>query len=718
MKKLILILIGILFTVCLSAQTINELKYPLYLGKGTVNGQLILRGSTSGTFVLAVGATGIATATGTIALPSTTSIGTVSAAEILRLSGVTSPIQTQLNAKISTVSPTFTGEVTIPTPFTLGATSVTATGAQLNNLVSMVNVKDYGAIGNGITDDQAAINTALAVVANGGAIYFPEGTYLTGGGHILPDSNIVVYGVSGMTILKSKYDNAFFVDKVGGNKNITIRDLKFDRNGKETVALNFSNAGTTNLVIKNCVFYGSELTPELATEAYIYTQNVVGLKIMDCHFIGQSGSLEFGTYLYNGTSEILISGCTFNTMNCGIFVKGITALSHSVSVVNNAFYNTKYYGVRFDYAENGTITGNTFYGFTDPASGVDGPTATQILYCKNITVANNTMDGAGIGLYFGFRNSAIGNIIKHAKISAIEVNNVGDAPNYEKSYGTVVSNNVIRYGDGSAIFVEGRNIIVTGNYADSLDASGIEVGSVDSTQNVLITDNIISNVGLAIAWSDGIKIGYGTELTQVYDNIRVLNNTIIDTYTTPRITQGINFAALKIFNSQAANNVFRFKVPGSIYEYKYNESSRVDLVGEIHTVKRSIGHPGHTTSDFTFTSINNSDAQEFDFGHVIPAGAKVLNIQIICTQALAGSGAHEILFRAGNATTGQQFLADISCDEDYEVAGTVTATVEAVAMNYVIDTHVWIGANPDANWDTYTAGKWDVLITYIDYLTN
>lgn len=42
--------------------------------------------------------------------------------------------QTALNLKAPIASPTFTGVVTIPTPFTLGATSVTSTGTQLNYL--------------------------------------------------------------------------------------------------------------------------------------------------------------------------------------------------------------------------------------------------------------------------------------------------------------------------------------------------------------------------------------------------------------------------------------------------------------------------------------------------------------------------------------------------------------------------------------------------------
>lgn len=57
-----------------------------------------------------------------------------------------------------------------PTPSTVGAVTI-------DSLV--YNVKDHGAIGNGIADDAAAISTTAAIAAaTGGCVYFPPGTYL------------------------------------------------------------------------------------------------------------------------------------------------------------------------------------------------------------------------------------------------------------------------------------------------------------------------------------------------------------------------------------------------------------------------------------------------------------------------------------------------------------------------------------------------------------
>jgi hypothetical protein len=103
---------------------------------------------------------GFTSISGTVSLPSTTSIGGVSATEIGYLDGVTDSIQTQLGNKANTTGPTtFTGTTTVNilnattvNATTVNATTVNATTANATN-VQM----------GGVTATSAATNNALVI---------------------------------------------------------------------------------------------------------------------------------------------------------------------------------------------------------------------------------------------------------------------------------------------------------------------------------------------------------------------------------------------------------------------------------------------------------------------------------------------------------------------------------------------------------------------------
>ena len=54
---------------------------------------------------------------------------------------------------------------------------------------TMHNVKDFGAIGNGIANDTAAVQRAIDA---GGMVYFPAGTYLCGTLFLIQDFHICI----------------------------------------------------------------------------------------------------------------------------------------------------------------------------------------------------------------------------------------------------------------------------------------------------------------------------------------------------------------------------------------------------------------------------------------------------------------------------------------------------------------------------------------------
>jgi hypothetical protein len=119
------------------------------------------------------------TFTGTVVLPSTTSIGTVTSTEIGYVDGVTSAIQTQLNAKAPLANPTFTGTVSGITSTMVGLGNVNNTAdtakpvstAQQTALNLKANLASPTFTGNVTQDFTHGIVSRLRLpaVANGAA---------------------------------------------------------------------------------------------------------------------------------------------------------------------------------------------------------------------------------------------------------------------------------------------------------------------------------------------------------------------------------------------------------------------------------------------------------------------------------------------------------------------------------------------------------------------
>ena len=83
---------------------------------------------------------------------------------------------------------------------------------------TIINVLDYGATGNGSTDDTAAINSAIAALSSGATLFFPCGTYKTSSQLTLNKSNVTVDGGS-CAVLHNTSSGAVMVIGGSGNGN-------------------------------------------------------------------------------------------------------------------------------------------------------------------------------------------------------------------------------------------------------------------------------------------------------------------------------------------------------------------------------------------------------------------------------------------------------------------------------------------------------------------
>lgn len=236
--------------------------------------------------------------------------------------GATAPTDTTVAAKISDTTSQTRGALDT---YLSGATAPVVRKGDL-----VVNVKDYGAKGDGTTDDTAAIQAACnAIPATGGTVQFPRGTYLAR--LIRPKSGTTLRGDVAGSVLKYRPTGAGTYDalvafgdqaSVGGTtttsnlRNITIVDLTFRGTG-DVSGINENQAmvhmsGVSDATITRCRFVGMQgdgVMLSTTTSAGNERHNE-RITISDSLFDG------LGNYGRNGVSviegkDVTIESCTF-----------------------------------------------------------------------------------------------------------------------------------------------------------------------------------------------------------------------------------------------------------------------------------------------------------------------------------------------------------------------------------------------------------------------
>jgi parallel beta-helix repeat protein len=276
--------------------------------------------------------------------------------------------------------------------FIQSGTGAVATTVQAK-LRESVSVKDFGATGNGTTDDRAAIQAALNASLS---VYFPTPSvsyYISDS--VTPQGNALVYG-DGLSTHIQVPDGTVNCFYVNGTSGVIVRDLKIS-----------TKSQTSSMAYKSGVLINNS-TNCLVENVFMFNMGYWGVCLYDssncivrnCRFATWFGTSQdsAGIAVYNNSNNNLIDGnyCLASSDH-GIFVQdpysGATPTGNSI--VNNHVANAKADGiivyVTTAYDTQTLISGNRIYDILGTAlAGLSGH-GIYIQSSGGAIVANNTL---------------------------------------------------------------------------------------------------------------------------------------------------------------------------------------------------------------------------------------------------------------------------------------------------------------------------------------
>ena len=381
------------------------------------------------------------------------------------------------------------------------------------------NVQNFGAKGDGITDDTAAIQSAIdaAAAAGGGQVYMPTGTYIVSGGEepsdgcLMLKSNVYLYG-DGMGETNVKVADGSDTKITGvirsaygeethdfGVSNLTIDGNRDSTTGKVDGWFNGyipgqegydSNVTLDSVEIKDCSGYGFD--------PHEQTVNMV-IKNSVSHGNGLDGFVA--DFLSDSTFE---NNVAYDNDRHGF---NVVTSTHDFSLTNNVAYNNGGNGIVVQRGSedipspsNITITGGEVYG-----NGAEG---VLIKMSSAVTVSDvDIHDNASAGIRVYGSN--------HVEIIDNTLNN--------NSLGNPVPEIIIQSYDDtlgvSGKYFNGSDNTIQGNIISGSDLStyGVAERNEDGTDRNAIIGNTISHTskGATLVYGDGSYVSATVPMTTV-----------------------------------------------------------------------------------------------------------------------------------------------------------------------------------------------------------
>lgn len=445
-----------------------------------------------------------------------------------------------------------------------------------------LNVKTFGAVGDGLVDDTAAVQAALDTAVAGQVIELPAGTYAVN------DVTITTAGVTlrgaGATLKKNGDTGAILT--VNADQ-VTVEGVTFDgqngafpASGQDMVAV----TSRSDVTIRDCRFIdGTTWGLHLVGNERL-TQRIT---VRDCYF-GPGSATFTGLFANVGLEDVLITGCSFVVGDAGggIGVRSYAAATtQRIRILDNTITidgDTDSFGVAVATNDSNNPLDVVIAHNTIVCTG-DANMAFSVAAMSGGAISNNTVtcDGASqvnYGLELaGDHVEVVGNSFSGggALGTAIILNNASDCLIANNSIRELVATGGAR---GIQLFADNdhatsRNVVANNHvelpvYISGGDAKGIEVVANDVAPTILADNSIIGNTIRSLDPAAHIGIGVLAQgavvgpviRTLIADNLLVSGNVGIqldyDSTTTLRGNR-MDSVAYRFYNNNAGTGIIQ-----------------------------------------------------------------------------------------------------------------------------------------------------------------
>lgn len=324
------------------------------------------------------------------------------------------------------------------------------------------SVKDYGAAGDGVTDDTEAIRAAVdALPAQGGDIFFPDGIYI-----ITDTITVKKHGVTfrGVTSASTYADQSAMQPGVRGTSVIQASKTSFPAS---TPILVWGELGTDKMWTGGGLINMSVLGPK---GSIVPGDAVSSLNMQHWHcYDSVIGHCARGVYVKSDQS----GGISFNNIDRNMIynLAGVGVYMDAGSDENyvrfNYIVNPVGYGIVFTAGIGNTAIGNHINGTLLSGSGTADGTAIFIQSERSFVKDNDMFQSASNGIYIGANKSKIQVISNHIQLPNVQ--------NVANGSGIWVA------GTGSDIFITDNSCVDTTNkmvygIRDTTSGGGVTIG--------------------------------------------------------------------------------------------------------------------------------------------------------------------------------------------------------------------------------------------------